>query len=301
VPTDWSVIDASTWDLAGEETIGIRAHIWLRHASRNRTWLFKETVVEPDRPFHEDLTEKLASEVASLVGIPAARVQLARRAGHRGCLVEDVRWSRGSHQPGQVLLGGAVEGYDQNDRTHQGHSVANIRLALDGFAAPPGSPTPAHFHAFDVFAGYLVFDALIANGDRHDGNWAVLQRPPGDSGPDALCGSYDHASSLGFNLSDGQRAQRLRDGNVRSWADRGKAREFEKVPGQRIQSLVELAHSAIALCSDEVSEYWLAAVRSVQSDAIRTLLEATPDLSEVTRTFTHDVIMINRERLADAS
>lgn len=111
-------------------------------------------------------------------------MQLAHRSDQRGCLVEDLRWSRGSHQPGQVLLGGVVEGYDPIDRRHRGRSVANIRLALDGFAAPPGSPTPVHFNAFDVFAG-----------------------------------------------------------------------------------LVELAHSAIALCSDDVGEYWFAAVRSLQSDA----------------------------------
>lgn len=246
--TDWSVIDASSWELAGEETLGIRAHRWLRHADRQRTWLFKATVEEPDRPLYEDLTEKLASEFALLVGIPAARVQLARRADRRGCLVEDLRWSGGGHQPGQVILGGVVDNYDTDDTSHSGHSVANIRLALEGYAAPPGSPTPAHFDAFDVFAGYLVFDALIASGDRHDGNWAVLERPPGKGGPNALCGSYDHASSLGFNLSDVQRARRLESGTVESWANRGRAREFEKVQGQPTQSLVELAHSALILC-----------------------------------------------------
>jgi hypothetical protein len=31
--------------------------------------------------------------------------------------------------------------------------------------------------AYDVFCGYLVLDALVANSDRHDHNWAVFLPP----------------------------------------------------------------------------------------------------------------------------
>lgn len=296
----WSIIDASAWELAGEEPQGQRRHPWLRHESRERTWLFKETVVEANRFLHEDLTEKIASELAAHFGIPAATVDLAQRHGARGCLVEDLRWSMGSDQPGQVLLARVPDGYDEHDKHHHGHSVDNIKLALDGFAAPPGSPTPAHFVAFDVFVGYLIFDALIANSDRHDRNWAVLTRPPGEPGRDALCGSYDHASSLGFNLSDEERGRRLAARTVESWARRGKARQFERVKGQPSQSLVGLAGSAVQRCSDEVREHWRGAVLSVQADVVHEVLDATPGLSEVVRSFTQEVIMINRRRLRDA-
>ncbi len=300
MPNQWTIVDASPWELAGEETQGRRRHPWLRHADQERTWLFKETVDEPGRPFHEDLTEKIASELARHVGIPAAKVELAQRDGTRGCLVEDVRWSKGSDQPGQVLLGGVVEDYDADHKQHRGHSVANIRIALEGFAGPPGSPTPPQFGAFDVFAGYLVFDALIANSDRHDRNWAVLTRPPGEAGPDVLCASYDHASSLGFNLSDQERARRMESGTVESWARAGKARQFEREHGQPIQSLVDLAQSAIHLCAQEVREHWRTAVLSVHSDVVTHLLDAAPGLTDVTRRFTHEMVMINRRRLLDA-
>lgn len=296
----WTVVDASSWTLAGEEPQGLRPHVWLSHESRERTWLFKHPDVEPDHPLGEDLTEKLASELAGVFGIPAARVDLAVRDDLRGCLVEDLRWSKGSHESGQTLLPEVVEGYDPGDSEHVGYNVANIRRALGRFAAPPASPTPDTFEAFDVFAGYLVFDALIANGDRHDRNWAVLIRPPGVHGPDALCGSYDHASSFGFNMSDEQRRRRLSEGTVESWAKKGAARQFEHRRGQRRQSLVELACSAVALCSPRVQQHWLDAVLSVQSDVVRALLDAAPGLSETTRQFTNEVIMINRGRLRDA-
>jgi len=294
------VVDASSWTLAGEEPQGLRPHQWLSHESRERTWLFKHPDEEPDRPLGEDVTEKLASELASVFGIPAARVELAARDGRRGCLVEDLRWSKGSHEPGQTLLAEVAEGYNPQDPEHRGHSVANIRQALERFTAPPASPTPEEFGAFDVFAGYLVFDALIANGDRHDRNWAVLIRPPGISGPDALCGSYDHASSLGFNLSDEERLRRLSEGRVESWARKGAARQFERRRGERRQSLVELACSAVAQCAAGVQQHWLDAVLSVESGVVGALLDAAPGLSETTRQFTKEVIMINRGRLLDA-
>jgi hypothetical protein len=186
------------------------------------------------------------------------------------------------------------------NKTHSGYNVANIRQALGRFTAPPTSPTLKDFEAFDVFAGYLTFDALIANGDRHDRNWAVLIRPPGASGSDALRGSYDHASSLGFNLSDEERRRRLSESTVKSWAQRGAARQFEHRRGQGRQSLVELASSAVSQCSTHVQQHWLDAVLSVQSDVVEGLLAAAPGLSGTTREFTREVIMINRGRLVDA-
>jgi hypothetical protein len=299
VPSPWGVTDASDWDVAGEETQGITPHPWLRSEARDRTWLFKETVVVADRLFREDLVEKMASEVAVLLGVPAAVVELAVRGDVRGCLVQDLRWAGGSDQPGQVLLGGIVEDYDPEDRGHRGHSIPNIYTALEGYAAPPGSATPEEFAAFDVFAGYLLFDALIANSDRHDRNWAVLVRPPGEQGLDALCGSYDHASSLGFNLSDDQRAARMRDGTVDSWVRGGKARQFERVPEQPVQTLVELAESALQICSSDVMGYWYDALRNLQPDAIRAVVDDAPELSGVTRNFTAQIITLNQRRLID--
>lgn len=59
---------------------------------------------------------------------------------------------------------------------------------------------------------YLVFDALIAHGDRHDRNWAVHVPPLETKYVEALCPSFDHAASLGFTLTDQTPAQHLHDG-----------------------------------------------------------------------------------------
>lgn len=300
VTDHWPIVDVSAWTIAGEETQGRQPHRWLSHRSRARTWLFKPVRPGRVRPLGEHIAEKVASELARLLGLPSARVELARRNHQVGCIVEDVRWSKGSMQPGRVLLPEVVEDYDAENPERRGHNVVNIKLALDRFDSPPGSPTPAGFTAFDVFTGYLIFDALIANGDRHDRNWAVLLRPPGQPGRDALCSSYDHASSLGFTLSDSERHRRLVEGTVAAWARRGYARQFEHRSGERRQSLVDLARVAAHLCQPNVRERWLHSVLSVDAAAVRSLLNAAPGLSTVTRDFTQEFLMINRSRLSDA-
>lgn len=130
-----------------------------------------------------------------------------------------------------MLLGGLVDDYNPEDRGHSAYNVFNVRRALDGFGPPPNSVATAGLDAFDVFVGYLLFDALIANTDRHDRNWAVLVPPPGHDARFALCGSYDHASSLGFNLTDEHRVQMPDREQIEAWARRATARQFEHIPG----------------------------------------------------------------------
>jgi hypothetical protein len=295
----WPVISVDDWAIAGLESQGQHPHNWLKHPSQTRTWLFKPARLERDRSLSEDIVEKLGSELAQLVGVPAAPVELAIREGVRGALVEDVRLPYWELQAGQALMPEVVPDYDPNDPGRRGHNVHSIRQALARFAAPPESTMPTPFGAFDAFAGYLLFDALIAHGDRHDRNWAVIVPPPGAPEVEALCPSFDHAASFGFTLTDGARAQHIRDGTVASWAKHGYARRFEHRPGTRWQTLVDLAESAIELCGPGTREYWRERILSVESGSVGALVAAAPELSEITRCFTVELVMVNRGRLLD--
>lgn len=293
----WPVLEASGWRLAGEEPAGLQVHTWLAHPDYERTWLFKQRQPAEPGPFHEDLTEKAAAELGRRLGVPCATVELAQRHEQRGCLVEDLRLSNWQDQPGQVLLqpyAGVAE-----HLVNPGHSLENIRRALAGMEAPPQATHLETFGAFDVFSGYLVFDALIANTDRHDRNWAVLRRPPGQQGPDLLCGSFDHASSLGFNVTDCERARLLDVGGVGAWALRGRARQFERQRGAPKCTLVELAHQALEQCETHVREYWLGAVEEMSLESYAGVLRAVPELSDTAVTFTLELLLVNRGRLLD--
>lgn len=298
----WSVVPVDDWSVAGLENQGQHAHDWLRHSSgEGRTWLFKPARSARDRSMREDVVEKLGCELARLLGVPAARVELANREGTAGALVEDARLPDWQLQLGQVLMQEVVSDYEPKDPQHTGYNVQNVRRALERFAVPPESNLPSGFSAFDAFAGYLLFDALIANGDRHERNWAVIVPPPGLSKSEALCASFDHAASLGFTLADGKRAQLLQGDTqtVGQWASRGRARCFEHRAGKTCQTLVDLAKSALALCGAETREHWRDRILSVECGSVSDVVAAAPDLSDITRHFTVELVMVNRGRLLD--
>lgn len=298
----WSVVPVDDWAVAGIENQGMHQHDWLRHPEVGaRTWLFKPARPARDRSMREDLVEKLGCELARLVGVPVPRVELASRNGTAGALVEDARLPGWELQLGQVLMPEVVSDYEPRDPEHTGYNVQNVRRALERFAVPPESELPSAFSAFDAFAGYLLFDALIAHGDRHERNWAVILPPPGAAENEALCASFDHAASLGFTLADDKRAQLLQGGTaaVAQWASRGRARCFEHRAGERCQTLVELAQSAIALCMSETREHWRERILSVQCGPVSDVVAAAPDLSDFTRRFIVELVVVNRGRLLD--
>lgn len=299
MPDDWTRLDASAWTLAGVEQQGLHEHEWYRQVSEPRTWLFKPARPERHRAIGEDIAEKVASELARLVGVPAARVELAERGAVRGVLVEDARPSGWELQHGRVLMGEVIDDYDPDDREHHGHSPFAIQAALARFGPPPSGGFPADFVAFDVFAGYLLFDALVAHVDRHDRNWAVLVPPPGDESREALCASFDHAASLGFTLSEAKCAEHLRVSSVDGWACQGKAGRFEHARGTPWQSLVSLAGEAARLRRNDVRAYWRDRALSVDRSSVVDIVGAAPALADVTREFVVELVMVNRRRLLD--
>lgn len=298
----WSVVSIDDWSIAGLETQGQHAHNWFKHPSRERTWLFKPARPIRELSAREDLVEKLGCELARLIGVPAAEVELATLGGQPGALVEDARLHRWELQLGQVLMSEVVTDYDPSNPEHPGYNVRNIRRALERFAAPPAAGLPARFRAFDVFAGYLLFDALIGHCDRHERNWAVILPPSDVQQHEALCASFDHAASLGFTLTDQKREGLFAGSNgdtVAGWASRARARRFERRAGETCQTLVDLARSAIDLCPAETREYWRDRILSVECGSVDDVVAAAPDLTDIARRFTAELVMVNRGRLLD--
>jgi len=144
------------------------------------------------------------------------------------------------------LLDGHVEGYESKTKYRSGHSLDNVHEVLTDLRPPPDAPAVSGMSAYDVFCGYLVLDALVANSDRHDHNWAVFLRPTLQDERPALAASYDHASSLGFNLRDERRDRFVAEGTVSRFAGRGVARRFEHAsPPTSNETLAGLARRVL--------------------------------------------------------
>lgn len=291
-------LDASSWKQSGEEPDGLSAHRWLERPGDSRLWLFKAVEIKAGNRQGEDWAEKSVAEIGGLLGIPCAPIELAIRSGQEGLISRDIKPKHWDLQPGAALLGGFVPGYDSQAKFRDGHSLANVALALRDLGAPAGYDGVASMNAYDTFCGYLLLDALVANRDRHDHNWAVLI-PPG-SGQLLLAPSFDHASGLGFGLSDDKRLDLVKRGEVGRWVLRGTAWRFEYRQGSQAQSLVELATSALRAATRAARAEWQDRFSRLSLDAVSDLLMRIQVMSVPAVTFAGELIRLNHERLLAA-
>jgi hypothetical protein len=202
--------------------------------------------------------------------------------------------------PGYVLLTALVPGYVGGARLpgRPGHSLANIHRVLANCGPPPGHD---ELSAFGAFAGYLVMDAWVANQDRHDRNWAVLEHSDAPD-PRRLAASFDHTSSLGFNLVDAERERLLNTSDgVRVWSEKGRALQFEHDPAAKRQTatLVAVARRALQLAGGDVERLWLDRLSSMQCVEVADVVSGVAGLSESAATFILRLLETNRRRLLD--
>lgn len=309
-------VDVTDWQPLSVEKRGSTPATWLQDpANKMVRWLHKDTMIpESGNEQGEDWSEVFSTLVACELGVPVAPVRLCARGGRRGSLSRNVRPEGVDLYEGLVVLEQCsdVVGYfahresapgvdpDRPGVKRPGHTLENIRLALAGIGAPPGFSGPRELGGFDVFVGYLVLDALIANRDRHEENWAVLR--PQLTGPaEQLAPSYDHASSLGYNLLDRARTRMMEDtASLERWARGGTAYRFEHEG--KPTTLVDLVVVAFGLCSDSAREHWKARVADLNLDVVYDALDrrAVPEMSEAACRFAGALLHHNHGRLRDA-
>lgn len=297
-----AIVDATHWRIVSNEPAGADEKIWLEDPRDERRWLFKPVLAKDGRRQGEDWAEKISSEVARLIGVPAAPVRLAIRWEHgtrvEGALSGSVVPTGWEMHHGSVLLSELVADFDPMDRGRRGHNLETITQALAGCSPPPDLSESLGLTAFDVFCGYLILDAWIANQDRHSDNWSVLIDPQGQR---YLMASYDHASCLGFNLDDRTRKRVLHEleghPGVRHWVKQGRARRFED---GRTCSLVDFAAHACRRAASDGCRYWLARLAAVTDAEEKRIVDSVDGLSHLTRTFCMAVLQANRRRLLDA-
>jgi HipA-like C-terminal domain len=295
-----SIVDVSTWRLAGVEPTGRDPKFWLVDPEDSWLWMFKPVASAEIKLSGEDWAEVIAAEVADLMGVPHPTARLAVRGEETGCIVRKFMAQGWELQHGSSLLSEVVADFDPEHRDRSGHTLENIERVLRPLSPPPHAEIPQHMSAFGVFAGYLVFDALIANQDRHCNNWGVL-RPPPDCGPDTLAPSYDHGSSLGFNVRESERVSRLVKGSVTQWARKGWARQFERPRGAPRILLRDLARTALSRAGGVSERHWRERVAAVDRQAVDDAVSSVPGLSDATASFVMQVILANRELIRDHS
>ena len=219
-------VDVSAWIVAGPES-GSKPKEWLFHPSSGSVWLWKESTTNASRGElyrkGDDWAEKIATELAGPLGVPVPPVELAMRDGLQGTICRDFTAGRMQFDSGAFLLEGVIPAYSEGSaRYNPRYSLGAVMTVLQAIEAPPVDALLMSAEGW--FGGYLLLDAWIGNTDRHDENWGTLRSP--GSQRRFLAPSFDHASSLGFLLSDGDRLTLL-DGQqgltVERWADKARS------------------------------------------------------------------------------
>ncbi|WP_309387868.1 HipA domain-containing protein [Cerasicoccus frondis] len=275
------------------EQLGSKPKFWFRDMDNIR-WLFKYARENTG----EHWAEKVAEQIGSLLDIPVAEIELATCSDRRGTMSRSFADpSRGAvliH--GNELMAGVLEAYDLTKTYGQDqHNITNIvRTIRSRF------PVRADGEAqLARFASYLVLDALIGNTDRHHENWGMLITKRAGGMIRELAPSYDHASSLGRELTDDARYQRLENGTIEQYILGKKAKGgIYWLDPKKAPPPLDLVKRAFSKESSPFKPI-LQRLREVEMRQIEEVVQRVPDawISDTARQFSLELIRISRSHL----
>ena len=304
------------------EPRGSRTKFWIRFVGEPGRWLLK--IPRPNTGEH--WAEKVASEIGHLVGIECARVELARYYGPavgdhedtgegddqeflpEGELAticksflpgeHDTTWEASAFH-GWEVLPFAIPGYDTElVRGQREHNVRNIARVIELMTGGQGNPSPGRERMLEQLASYALLDGLIGNTDRHHENWMVAFVPERNDTVLRSMPSFDHASSLGRELTDERRRQCLESDGVLAYLRRGRGGVYVNSRRERAPSPLALAE---LLCrwQPDLTRGTLARIEGLTEGQIRTAIGRIPPefMSDLAKEFAVQVVTTSRQAL----
>ncbi|MBI4580840.1 MAG: hypothetical protein HY718_14120 [Planctomycetes bacterium] len=312
MPSEFEVIQVPTDAPDAQEPMGTKLKFWFDHPSLGRC-LYKQGRENTG----EDWAEKVASELAEMLVLPHARVELAvwtdaSGAERRGIVSPSFVPPGGALVHGNEVLREILAGYPGREtsptrlyRIPQ-HTIGAVGGILDqAQIAPPldWPSSPVVGRGVDVFVGYLLLDAWIGNTDRHHENWAwIIVWHPDSSVTFHLAPTYDHASSLGRNETDDTRRRRLstrdRGFSVAAYVDRATSAFYRTEQESRPLSTCAAFEEA-AQRYPHAARFWLQRLADVGDEQPLAILRRLPlgMISEPAIEFACEMLKISRIRL----
>ncbi len=282
---------SSAWE-RGREQMGSKRKFWyLPPEDGGHYWLFKY----PKPNTGEHWAEKIAAEIAQILNITHAPVELALFKKQRGSTTESFARDGRSLWHGNQVLAGAVRGYDPQGKFRQSsHTLENIFASLACvFTSPDGAKL-----AKRTIAKYIILDALIGNTDRHHENWGILRRRVAGQWQGFVAPSFDHASSLGRELLDERRELLLAENRIGHYAERGRGGIYWLESDTRAPSPLDLARRAVNAHPDLFSAM-LKRLQTLNEQAIMSTIDRIPMawMTSLARKFACNLMLYNLKEL----
>ncbi len=291
------VVTQEKYELRENEYLGTKDKFWFKH--ENLDYLYKQARSN----IGEDWAEKVAAELCEILGLPHAEYELAETwEGKRSVAsLKFLEEEAGEFLVnGNELLAAIVPNYDTSATYGASQHTLDVVLKVLGdesIKLPPAWTAPSTIKtAVDVFVGYLLLDAWIGNGDRHHENWGVISKK---MMPDAtetiyLAPTYDHASSLGRELSDENRQKR----SVEAYANKCFSAFYRSVGDTKPLKTFDV-FTYIAQIYPKATNIWLERLSSITSANILEIFTRIPSkrISPIAIDFAQKILEYNQRRL----
>jgi len=264
-----------------------------------------------ERGTGEDWAEKVACQLCELLGLPHVHYELAEEYDGDTYIQPGVVCETCAPRPISLILGNqlllerdpAYPADDSRKYKVREHTVQAVVSAI-GELSPPAAglmkDSPAGIEsALDVFVGYIMLDAWIANQDRHHENWGALRDDELRLAP-----TFDHGASMARNESDNARKERLntRDQyrSVSHFAQRARSSFYASVDDSRPLGTLA-AFVTFAEIAPAAAAVWRAELRGIGAAAIQAILNEVPNkrMSKICKEFTLELLLVNQQRLLE--
>lgn len=288
---EFTIFEVNILDNRQIEQMGSKRKFWIRDPKENQNWLFKYNRINAG----EDWSEKISAEIAELLTIPHAHIELAECGRERGIISKDFTENGVKvlvH--GNELLSFLLPSYPKKQRYKLSkHSIVNIVNAL----RKPYISVPSGLEIDkpeELFLGYLMLDVLIGNTDRHHENWGLLLF----SEKFELAPTFDHASSLGRELLDERRIRLLsKESDFDLYCKRAKSAIYLNDEDLTPLPIIEAFNEFAKNCSTKT--FWLDKLSKIADDALNECVEKVPSIiiSSHSINFIKKLLMKNKQRL----
>ena len=177
------IIDYSSWDIydGASEGSGRSEKVWLINKQTKEVGLFKFTKSSETT---EHISEKLASDLARLIGLDCAKIEIGVYDSKIGSMSYLINSDNEILIEGIYLINKIYPNYDSytmyDNINNEYYSLEMILNSLN------------EYNLKSEFFRIVIFDFIIGNTDRHQNNWAVLQC----NDIIRICPIYDNGSSL---------------------------------------------------------------------------------------------------------
>lgn len=273
------------------EQLGTKEKYWIHYAETNQKKLFKIGRTNTG----ENWAEIVACEIGKHIGLPVAIYELAEYNSKLGTISTNFVQNDERLIHGNELLIKIDKSYP-HDRYYKvrEYKLDTVLVLISRLERVESFELA---NALDYFIGYIVFDCLIANQDRHHENWGFIVEK---NQKVRLAPSFDHASGFGCKVLKDEATQRLQTKDqkytIEAFCKRAKTPFYDK-NSKQLSTIdacrVLTKHDKKSFCK------WVERIVKIDESFYKEIFEQIPNkfIEEYEKVFAIEILKENAKRI----